>query len=233
MRRLLVVLLTALPVAAADDRTTDKQLELTLRDVHDRGAALHNGGDPNGCYRMYQGGLLVARQMMLHRPELQKTITAGLQNAERLPLIANRAVALHELIEAVRTELGKAAKGAGPEKITVPPREIKADPKPAAHVGEVTDGIVGRVLWQGKPLKDVEVTFVTPGIPLPIIRQTVSGEQGIYSLPNLPPGMYTVVIKPTPACAVQTLPARYATTATTPLKVELKGQGEKFDLVLQ
>ncbi len=230
---MLLLFIFACPAVAADDRTTDKQLELTLRDVHDRGAALHNAGDPGGCYRMYQGGLLVARQLMLHRPELQKTITAGLQAAEKQPLIANRAVALHELIETVRGEIAKPVKGAGPEKITIPPRELKVEPKPTAQVGEVTDGIVGRVIWQGKPLKDVEVTFVSPGVPLPTIRQTVSGEQGVYSLPNLPPGTYTVVIKPTPTCAVQNLPARYATTATTPLRVELKGQGEKFDLVLQ
>ena len=45
-----------------------------LRDVHDRGADLYNTGDMAGGYRMYQGGLIVARGMLGHRPDLQKTI---------------------------------------------------------------------------------------------------------------------------------------------------------------
>ncbi|WP_020473496.1 hypothetical protein [Zavarzinella formosa] len=233
MAVLLVGLAVSIPALAADDRAIDKNLDLILRDVHDRGATLHNGGDPAGCYRMYQGGLLVARQMIGHRPELQKTITTGLQTAEREVAVANRAIALHQLIEKVRGELAKPVKVAGPEQINIPPREIKPEPKPTAKVVEINDGIIGRVIWQGQPLEEVEVSFVTLGLRVPRIYDTKSGKQGVYSHQSLPPGTYLVILTSGPACPVKKLPERYSTTGTTPLRVEIKGHGEKFDFILQ
>ena len=236
---LLTGLLTALPVFALDERTIDKQLELILRDVHDRGANLHNAGDPAGCYRMYQGGLLVARQMIPHRPDLQKTITAGLQTAERETVVAQRSIALHELIEKVRGELGKPVKVAGPEKINVAPREVTPPepkptvPKPTAKVGEIRDGIVGRVIWQGEPLDGVEISFVSLGLPAPRIYDTRSGRQGIYSHSGIPSGTYLVILTPGADCKVKKLPERYASTSTTPIRVGIKAGGEKFDFLLQ
>lgn len=233
----------ALPAFALDERTLDKQLELILRDVHDRGANLHNAGDAGGCYRMYQGGLLVARQMIPHRPDLQKTITAGLQAAEKEANFSRRAVALHELIEKVRGELGKPIKAPSPEKLTIPPREVKPGeanpepkpvaPKPTAKVGEIRDGIVGRVIWQGQPLAGVEISFLSLGLPAPRIYDTVSETQGIYSHPGIPPGNYLVILNPGPKCAVKTIPERYATSNSTPIRVEIKARGEKFDFLLQ
>lgn len=220
-------------IATADEAKIDQQLLLILRDVHDRGASLHNNGDSSGCYRMYQGGLLVARQMLGHRTELQKTITTGLQNAEREQLIGNRAIKLHELIEQVRAELTKAPKKAGPEQITIPPRIVPDEPKPKATIGEAPEGVVGRVLWQGKPLSEVDVTFVTLGRIYPRSHATRSGPQGVYSIAKIPAGTYFVVLSPSPLCTVKKLPERYATLPTTPIKIELTGKGEKFDLLLQ
>lgn len=235
---LLVGLLICTHAHAVDDRTLDKQLEIILRDVHDRGANLHNSGDSGGCYRMYQGGLLVARQMIAHRPDLQKTITTGLQNADREPAMAKRSMMLHELIESVRLELAKPIKASGPEKITIPPREVTPQlkpnvPKTVAQVGEIRDGVVGRVIWQGQPLEGVELAFVSLGIPTPKIYESISGTQGIYAIGSLPAGKYLVILKPGPKCPVKTIPERYELTNTTPIKVEIKARGEKFDFFLQ
>jgi hypothetical protein len=219
-------------VAEANEPMPDRQLSLILRDVHDRGAALHNNGDSAGCYRMYQGALLVARQMLGHRPEVQKSITAGMQLAERETQIANRAIKLHELIEAVRTELAKPLPG-GPEQITIPPRVVPAAPKPKASITEVPEGVVGRVLWQGMPLSGVQVSFVQFAGYWPMLFSSISGAEGVYAVANLPKGTYRVLLTPTPACKLKELPIRFSSISTTPLTLEMKGNGEKFDLLLQ
>src|SRR5262245_59829388 len=130
------------PAACAQDSRAafDKQASEALRDVHDRGAELYNAGDATAGYRMYQGGLIVARGLLGHRPEVQKLISDGLADAERQASVARRAFVLHELIEKVRVELRGRKTG---ESITVPPREIKPgkkpELKPAGAVGEVKE----------------------------------------------------------------------------------------------
>ena len=47
--------------------TLDRQIADALRDVHDRGADLYNAGDEAAGYRVYQGGLIVARGLLGHR----------------------------------------------------------------------------------------------------------------------------------------------------------------------
>ena len=131
MRHLLSVALFAglfVPAASAQDAkgTPDRQIAEALRDVHDRGAELYNAGETAAGYRMYQGGLVVARGLLGYRPDLQKLISEGMADADRQASVARRAFALHELIEKVRFELRRAKSG---ESITVPPREVKPDPK--------------------------------------------------------------------------------------------------------
>jgi hypothetical protein len=239
MRPLLTLLLTAalLPAARAEDhRTTDRAVSDALREVHDRGADLYNGGDTAGGYRMYQGGLVLARAMLAHRPEVQKLILDGMAAAEKQSSVSRRAFMLHELIEKVRVELRATGKTSG-ESVVVPPREVKPgpkpDPKPPAAVGEVKDGVIGRVLWQGKPLAGVEVTFVTVGRQPARVYETTSGAQGVYTIAGLPPGKYVVLITPGPKADVKKLPERYATSNTSPLTIDVKGTGEKVDFVLQ
>ena len=236
MRFLLTVpfflLAAAGPVPAEDGRAVDRALFEALREAHDRGADLYNNGDTAGCYRVFQGGLIVARGALSHRPDLKKQIVAGLASADQLTTVGKRAFALHELIEKVRGDLKAAPKKAG-ELIPVPPREVKADPKPAAAVGEVTRGVVGRVMWQGKPVAGVEVAFVSLGRPSPVVYEAVSGTQGGYAVADISPGKYIVTIVPGPAADVKQLPARYATTTTSPLIIDVKAGGEKLDFVLQ
>jgi hypothetical protein len=142
------------------------------------------------------------------------------------------------VIEKVRFELRRAKGG---ETLAVPPREVKPDPKgtkkpdlkPAAAVGEIKDGVVGRVIWQGSPVNGVDVLFVTLGRLQPKVYETRTGPQGIYSIPDLKPGKYVVLITPGPNAEVKKLPERYATATTSPLVIDVKGAGEKLDFVLQ
>jgi hypothetical protein len=235
-----VVSCLAIPAPAQESKSSvDRQIADALREMHDRGADLYNAGDVTGGYRVYQGGLVVARGMLGHRPELQKLIADGLAAAERQPAVARRAFMLHELIEQVRSELRVAKKGS--ESLAIPPREVKpgtkpeAKPglKPAAGVGEVGGGVVGRVLWKNAPVAGVEVTFVTYGQLNPRVYETTTGSQGVYTIADLPPGKYIVLITPGPNAEVKKLPDRYATSTTSPLKIDVKGGGEKLDFVLQ
>lgn len=235
---LALVLLGAISsiASAQDAMSIDRQINESLREVHDRGADLYNNGDVTGGYRMYQGGLVVARAALAHRPGLQKTIADGLTAAERQPSVSRRAFLLHELIEQVRTELRTSLKK-GPEPLTIPPREVnpggKSPVKPAAGVGEVKGGVVGRVIWQNKPIEGVEVTFVSLGRLEPRVYETTTGAQGVYEIKNLSPGKYIVLIVPGPKSEIRKLPERYSTTTTSPLRIDAKGDGEKLDFLLQ
>src|SRR5437016_2790476 len=83
---------------AADKAALDKLLAEGLKEMHNRAADVYNAGDVNGAYRMFQGGLVMARALLGHRPEVQQVIDQGIQNADRQASVAQRAVALHKTI---------------------------------------------------------------------------------------------------------------------------------------
>jgi len=239
MRYLLTLGLLAGVAPAAFPQASHKQVGEALLEIHENGRAIaNNDGDFAGAYRMYQGGLMVARRMLTDRPDLQKLISDGLASAERLSPVDRRAYRLHEVIEAVRVELAKAP-GKASERVGVPPREVgppskggtKPEPKPT--VGEVKGGVVGRVILQGQPVGGVEVTFVTLGKQPPRVFETTTSAQGVYTIPTLPAGKYIVLITPGPNATVKRLPDRYATSTTSPLVFEVKAGGEKLDFMLQ
>jgi hypothetical protein len=219
--------------------TTNQRLAEALLELHEVGRTLYNDGDYAGGYRIYQGGLMAARRMLADRPDLQKLISDGMAVADRQPAVDRRAFRLHELIETLRVELARPTKAA--EHLTVPPRtvapgtkpETKPDTKPSAKVGEVKDGVVGRVIWQGQPLVGVDVAFVTLGQRPPRVYETTTGPQGGYAIAGLPPGRYVILITAGPKAAVKKLPDRYATSTTSPLTFEVKAAGEKLDFMLQ
>jgi hypothetical protein len=225
--------------AAADDRS--RQVSDALLETHETGAAIYNNNnDYEGAYRLYQGGLMFARRMLSDRSDLQKLITDGLIAAERQPTLDRRAYKLHEVIEAVRSELGKGA-GKAADHLTIPPRTVdpaaklgpKPEAKPGATVSEVKEGVLGRVMWQGMPVGGVDVVFVSLGKQPPRVYETTSSAQGVYAIPNLPAGKYVVLITPGANATVKKLPERYATSTTSPLTFDVKGNGEKLDFVLQ
>src|SRR5436190_9204570 len=90
------------PAAPMDSKALDRQLYETLRDVINRGADIYNGGDWNGCYRLYEGALISVRPMLAHRPELQKVVDAGLVRAAANPQMAQRAFDLRAAIDRIR-----------------------------------------------------------------------------------------------------------------------------------
>jgi hypothetical protein len=237
MRYFLTLALVGGMTATALPQESQKRVADALLEIHENGRAIYNNdGDYAGAYRMYQGGLMVSRRMLADRPDLQKLISDGLVAAERLPTVDRRAYRLHEVIESVRVELARGA-GKGTERTTIPPREVgspgKDATKPSPGVAEVRGGVVGRVMWQGNPLTGVDVTFVTLGQLPPRVFETTTSAQGVYEIPALPAGKYVILITPGPNASTKTLPNRYATSTTSPLRFDVKGGGEKLDFVLQ
>ena len=239
MRYLLTLTLVAGLAGVALPQESNKRVADALLEVHESGRAIYNNdGDYTGAYRIYQGGLMVARRMLADRPDLQKVISDGMAAAERLPAVDRRAFRLHEVIEAVRVELGRAP-GKASDKLNVPPREVspptkdgkKPETKPT--VSEVKGGVIGRVLWKGAPVAGVDVTFVTLGVQPPRVYETRTSAQGVYAIPTLPAGKYVILIAPGATAKVKDLPARYARSTTSPLVFDVKAGGEKLDFVLQ
>jgi hypothetical protein len=110
------------------DRTAnDRQILDTLKELHDKGAALFDGGDHAGCYRLFQGTLLTVR--ILLPKEMQEEIDRGLADAARQPAMANRAMALHKVIEEVRKRLRPTAGPKSKGMLLNPPRAVGADLK--------------------------------------------------------------------------------------------------------
>jgi truncated hemoglobin YjbI len=125
-----VVLLASVSVHAQDTSAQDRLLADALKEMHNKAADLYNGGDPNGCYRMFQGGLLTARSLLGHRPDLQQAIDQGLQAADQQASIALRARALHDTIESVRTKLKPPAAAKPAEPAGTPTPSIPQTPPP-------------------------------------------------------------------------------------------------------
>jgi Carboxypeptidase regulatory-like domain len=237
MRSLLIVGLVFGLTSNAWPQDAHRLVADALLEIHENGRTVYNNNDDyTGAYRLYQGGLMVARKMLADRPDLQKLISDGLAVADRQPTMDRRAYKLHELIETVRSELGKSA-GKAKDHLAIPPRVVGSGttpgPKPGATVAEVKDGVVGRVLWQGEPVGGVDVTFVTLGKQPPRVYQTTTSAQGVYSIPTLPSGKYVVLITAAAGATVKKLPDRYATSTTSPLTFDVKAGGEKLDFVLQ
>src|SRR5262245_7612461 len=85
----------------ADVKPLDRAIADSLKDVHNRGADVHNAGDPIGAWRMYQGALITVKPFLAHRPDAQKAIDDGLKSAETRPLF-ERATMLSRTIVDLR-----------------------------------------------------------------------------------------------------------------------------------
>ncbi len=157
-KSLAIVFLLSMPVYAADgdaNAALDKQLFDVLKELNNRGADLNNAKDPVGCYRTYQGGLLVAKMMMAHRPAAQKVIDDGLQAAERKPL-PERAFALHTTITELRAVLKPAMTPIKPSVPGTPPANAE---QPKLTAAPLTN-----------PLP---ASFPGPAMPAPILTATL------------------------------------------------------------
>jgi hemoglobin len=86
-------------------KALDEHIYKTLRDVINKGADLYNSGDQNGCYRLYEGALMALQPLLDHRPEMQKAITTGIEDARRNADLARRAFVLRDAIDKVRNDI--------------------------------------------------------------------------------------------------------------------------------
>jgi hypothetical protein len=98
---------------------------------------------------------------------------------------------------------------------------------------KLASGVGGRVLFEGKPLGGVDVTFVSRGEREPRVFQAACAADGTYAIPEVKPGHYTVLLTSGQEKPVKGLPERYALTNTSPLVVEVKPGGEMLDFLLQ
>jgi hypothetical protein len=213
-----------LPDATAFDRLVVD----TLRDVHNKGADLYNvKKEFDGTYRMYQGALLTIRPLLAHRPAAQKIIDEGLAAAESEASMAQKAFRLHEAIEAVRSNL----KAGGTPPKPVEPTEVAPEPKPKAPAiapAAAGKGPSGIVTLQGKPLGAAEITMVSLDLPKPQVFTAAIQPDGHYAFAEpLPAGKYVVTVT---AAAV---PAKYQTTTTSGITIEVKADGGTFDIDLK
>lgn len=113
----------------ADNSAIDKLVYDALKDMHNKAADLYNSGDSNGCYRMFQGGLTMTRPFLAHRPDVQQILDQGMQSAEKMPSVPQRARILHDTIEQVRTRI----KPPSPIKSSEPPPINPLPPAPTPN----------------------------------------------------------------------------------------------------
>src|SRR5258708_37257390 len=130
MRSLLAVAVFVGLAATGFAQDSGKRVADALLEIHEVGRGLDNDGDYSAGYRVYQGGLMVARRMLADRSDVQKLIADGMAAAERRPTVDRRAFRLHEVIETVRAELNKPGKSA--EHLSVPPPEVGSTGKAVA-----------------------------------------------------------------------------------------------------
>ncbi|MEZ6140080.1 MAG: carboxypeptidase-like regulatory domain-containing protein [Zavarzinella sp.] len=234
--KVLTILLMFCAVVSAEEESvkTDILASESLRDIHDRGAKLYNDGDPLSCYRMFQGGLEVAARFLKHRPELQKRIAERTQKIDVEQSMAKKAFLMHELIEEVRTELRKKSTGSKVEVVDIPPRNVPDQQKKTPMVPQVKDvdqGVVGKLLLNGKPIPKATIWYVTLGANPPRVYQTQTTEQGGYQIKELAKGNYLVLVT-SDSAKNYAIPAEYGLASSTPLKFELKDFPAKIDLLL-
>lgn len=213
-----VAMLCAGAAKAQDKKVHEKHdasaLYYTLRDVINAGAKIFNdNGDHAGCYRMYQGSLMSVKPFLA--PELQKSIDAGLANAEKLHSYADRSFELRKVLD-----------------------EIRAKTKPAGLV-ETKDGkddgkgeVAGRVTYEGKPLAGGY--FITLVSAESKKFSSALQKDGTFSFKTpIPAGEYRVVIEPIPGeTAKSALPKRYASEATSGLAIRIQSGKQQIQLNL-
>ncbi len=124
----------------------DAVIYSTLRNVINRGADLYNNDDWAGCYRLYEGALMMVRPLLDHHRNLQRAIDEARVNAENDPQLLRRAFVLRAVMDKIRTETNphpptrKPSEEKKPAVAQKPPEEKKPpvfqepplDKKPAA-----------------------------------------------------------------------------------------------------
>ncbi|HJZ57992.1 MAG TPA: carboxypeptidase-like regulatory domain-containing protein [Gemmataceae bacterium] len=229
-----VVVAACAGVSAADDpkplmdtKAFDKLVVDTLRDVHDRGADLYNTKkDYAGAYRMYQGSLVTVRPLLAHRPDAQKIIDDGLAAAEKEADPATKAYTLHKTIEDVRASLRGVSPKPSDDKKPADKKSAETAPMPKVKPAVVS----GVITFEGKPLADGEVTFVSRDDAKKVVTAKI--KDGKYTVAEgLPPGEYKVTVS-AKKDSKELLPMKYTSLDTTPLVATVKEGTNTIDIEL-
>jgi hemoglobin len=109
-------------------RDLDAQIDQAIFRTIGLGAPLYNQGDQAGCYRLYQGALIVIEPMLGHRPQLRQEITKAMRDVEFLPNFAQRATELRRLLDRVLNTLRTSPAGASTPTPAPAPAPSTAQP---------------------------------------------------------------------------------------------------------
>jgi hypothetical protein len=217
------------PPPAVPTADLDKVAVEVLKDLHNRGADLYNAADAVGAMRLYEGTLRTVVPFLAHRPKVQKAIGDGLADALKLDGPKAQAFRLHEVIDAVRTDLKAAIKADAEAKPTSPTESKKPpDPTPPQPPAPTVGSVSGVLTLDGKPLK-ADVTLVSLTLPRPRVFTAAAAADGKFAFPaELPPATYAGMVTAAPG-----VPARYLSTMTSGLEVAVKAGPQTADLKLQ
>jgi hemoglobin len=91
----------AMPGAMAMSGSLDASARMAASEVIKVGAPMFNGGDRQGCYHLYHGGLVSLRAFLTHRPELVAVIDAKMAAAKTAGATADKAFALRAALDEV------------------------------------------------------------------------------------------------------------------------------------
>ena len=144
------------PARTDQQKDLDRQIYALLKNVINKGADLYTiDGDRAGCYRLYEGSLMTLRPLLAHHPDLQKAIDASFTKAEQQQPVGNRAFALREALDKVRTELkpAQAQTGSAAGKTNTPSSTLWQRLGGEQNVTRVIDDFVDRAA------KDPKVNF--------------------------------------------------------------------------
>ncbi len=86
-------------------REIDAQIYKSAIRAIEVGVPIYNQGDHAGCYRIYQGALFVIEPLLAHRPDLQKTVTDALAQAQTEPTIGHSAFVLRRALDRIIDDL--------------------------------------------------------------------------------------------------------------------------------
>lgn len=116
----------------ADSRAAlDRAIAESLKEVHNRGADVHNSGDPIGAWRIYQGALIAVKPLIPHRPEVQKVIDDGMKHADARPMFERAVILSKTIVDARKKIFGEPSELHKPRSNAVPVNPPSATPNPA------------------------------------------------------------------------------------------------------
>lgn len=87
----------------------DKRTAKVAFEVVDLGSQLFNAGNPEGCYRLYEGALWALMPTLDHRPDVMRMARGQMEKAKTLRAASEKAFALREALDAVM-KLGEVKK---------------------------------------------------------------------------------------------------------------------------